>query len=208
MKTEEKKNLKDLLTEMEGHLRILGLSERKKDWSRITHLLGLITQLRGLLLGEVLVSTSEDSEKTIQDLSGLAYVSKSNVPESEIAQECRRILAGAKERNMSCGVTGFLVYRAGYFVQILEGPAASLELIYSRIVLDPRHGQLRVLYKGPLESRNFGRWSMEYSIATSHEDLDLQSRLIERLQKDSNRLSPREVLSLVYFLKAYSNRKV
>lgn len=66
----------------------------------------------------------------------------------------------AKSNNAPLDVTGSLFYNGGWFLQVLEGPEATLDQLYNKIELDPRHKNSRVLYNEPAKYRTFPRWSM------------------------------------------------
>jgi hypothetical protein len=66
----------------------------------------------------------------------------------------------AKENNAPIDVTGSLFYNGGWFLQVLEGPLATLQALYNKIEKDPRHKNSRVLYNEPAKFRTFTRWSM------------------------------------------------
>jgi hypothetical protein len=74
--------------------------------------------------------------------------------------ELRAIQATARSNNDPIDVTGSLFYNGGWFLQVLEGPAATLSSLYKKIELDPRHKNSRVLYNEPATFRTFPRWSM------------------------------------------------
>lgn len=66
----------------------------------------------------------------------------------------------AKMNNQPLDVTGSLFYNGGWFLQILEGPAQTLDSLYYKIEKDLRHKNTRVIYNEPAKFRTFGRWSM------------------------------------------------
>lgn len=76
-----------------------------------------------------------------------------------MVEECERIIKSAKFRNPLLSLTGYLIYKGGYFIQVLEGPIVNIDLLYGRISLDTRHGELRRLHRGPIQQRNFSNWS-------------------------------------------------
>ena len=76
--------------------------------------------------------------------------------------EVARILETSLTNNVSCSITGVLGYAGGRFLQILEGPAASVAALYDRIAADPRHRDVRILSRGTVEGRTFGAWSMAF----------------------------------------------
>ena len=75
-------------------------------------------------------------------------------------EELAAIWAQAKANNASIDVTGSLFYNGGWFLQVLEGPAATLAKLYKKIELDPRHKNSRILYNEPAAFRTFSRWTM------------------------------------------------
>ena len=73
------------------------------------------------------------------------------------------ILASAQKHNIAHSVTGFLIHSGNWFLQLLEGPTESIDLIYlKKISADPRHTSLRVLVDTPVYNRNFSAWFMAY----------------------------------------------
>jgi len=91
-------------------------------------------------------------------LHQLVYLSESTSKMS--TDDLLPILNRAKPNNAAIDVTGSLFYNGGWFLQVLEGPAATLTALYDKISKDPRHKNLRLLYNEPAEFRTFTRWSM------------------------------------------------
>lgn len=91
-------------------------------------------------------------------LNQLVYVSQATRKMS--AEDLRAIHATARSNNELIDVTGSLFYNGGWFLQVLEGPAATLSRLYEKIELDPRHKNSRVLYNEPATFRTFPRWNM------------------------------------------------
>ena len=91
-------------------------------------------------------------------LHQLVYLSESTSKMS--SDDLLPILNQAKPNNAAIDVTGSLFYNGGWFLQVLEGPAATLAALYDKIAKDPRHRHLRLLYNEPAEFRTFTRWSM------------------------------------------------
>jgi len=90
----------------------------------------------------------------------LIYVSTAT--EKMPAEEFRRILDTSVRRNSASQVTGMLLYAHGSFMQVLEGEAAAVEETLGRILRDPRHDDLTVLTRQPVEARDFATWSMGF----------------------------------------------
>lgn len=102
-------------------------------------------------------------EDTILDLLTLVYLSRSTEQPS-VANGCvEQIVATARARNPSLGLTGALLFTGEHFAQVLEGPTASIDRLMARIAKDPRHDQLMVVARQPIAERRFGQWSMAYS---------------------------------------------
>jgi len=91
-------------------------------------------------------------------LNQLVYVSQAVRKMS--AEDLRSIHATARTNNEHIDVTGSLFYNGGWFLQVLEGPAATLSKLYEKIERDPRHKNSRVLYNEPATFRTFPRWNM------------------------------------------------
>jgi len=91
-------------------------------------------------------------------INQLVYISQAVRKMS--ADELRAIHAKARANNELIDVTGSLFYNGGWFLQVLEGPAATLSTLYKKIELDPRHKNSRVLYNEPATFRTFPRWNM------------------------------------------------
>ena len=75
------------------------------------------------------------------------------------------ILNTSRRNNPPLGLTGLLVFADGFFLQALEGARSRVNLLYARILRDPRHSESAVLsYKG-IDKRAFGDWSMGYVLS-------------------------------------------
>ena len=72
------------------------------------------------------------------------------------------LLDVARSNNEARGVTGMLLYAEGTFLQLLEGPEAEVTEIFDRILSDPRHELLRVLFHEPVAEPQFTDWAMGF----------------------------------------------
>ena len=70
------------------------------------------------------------------------------------------ILETARRRNAEQGITGYLLYDDGQFIQAIEGEPASVEALVERIERDPRHDALEIVARERIGQREFGDWSM------------------------------------------------
>ena len=91
-------------------------------------------------------------------INQLVYVSQATRKMSRT--DLAAIQDTAKNNNAPLDVTGSLFYNGGWFLQVLEGPVATLDKLYQKIELDPRHKNSRVLYNEPASFRTFPRWNM------------------------------------------------
>ena len=91
-------------------------------------------------------------------LTQLLYVSRSTagVSPAELADIAR--LSSAN--NLRRGVTGALLYSNGFFVQMLEGDADTLDALLEKIGTDPRHKDVQVLARKAAVGREFADWGM------------------------------------------------
>ena len=72
------------------------------------------------------------------------------------------IVRTSRRRNVRAGITGWLLYDGKRFLQLLEGPDARVDDLYGRILVDPRHVDVRLLADGDIDGPRFSRWGMAY----------------------------------------------
>jgi hypothetical protein len=89
----------------------------------------------------------------------IIYVSEAT--DSLSPAEIFTIIEQSARNNPHSDITGFLIYRAGTFLQLVEGPLAGLEALLERLRRDPRHRDLRILSEVRIAKRNFPRWRMK-----------------------------------------------
>jgi len=90
----------------------------------------------------------------------IVYVSAALEPFSLSALDT--LLVKARARNTFHKVTGMLLYHSGSFLQVLEGPVDSVELIFNSIRRDPRHTDTKILNTQTVVRREFADWSMGF----------------------------------------------
>ncbi|MBL8132415.1 MAG: BLUF domain-containing protein [Anaerolineae bacterium] len=86
-------------------------------------------------------------------------------------EELKDILKVARETNQQLGITGMLLYRDGFFIQVLEGDEDKVKALFARIAADPRHRNVLTVHTGQVESRRFPDWTMGFN-KLSDSDLD------------------------------------
>lgn len=77
------------------------------------------------------------------------------------AEEIFRIIETSARENPARDLTGFLIYARDMFVQFLEGPADSIDLLLNELRADRRHCNLEILYRADAASRRFPAWRMQ-----------------------------------------------
>jgi hypothetical protein len=100
-------------------------------------------------------------------LMALVYVSFATHEMSD--DDLQTLLQSARDRNAVLGITGMLLYRDRYFIQLLEGKPEVVDMLYAAIKGDSRHTNLLVIHKAPMERRLFEGWSMGFSKVDTQE---------------------------------------
>lgn len=91
-------------------------------------------------------------------LTRLIYISE--VAEIFEFSDLHSILDKAQKNNPSLDVTGLLVMASGRFLQVMEGPADNVNLLFRKIVRDARHAECRLIEFSEIAGRLFDRWAM------------------------------------------------
>lgn len=112
-------------------------------------------------------------------INQLVYVSQAVRKMS--VDDLSAIHATARSNNELIDVTGSLFYNGGWFLQVLEGPPATLSKLYKKIEADPRHKNSRVLYNEPASFRTFPRWNMNMT-NLDHRQADKYDELVEVME--------------------------
>lgn len=69
----------------------------------------------------------------------------------------------ASEFNRKVGISGLLLSNGKEFMQCIEGPETAVKSLYSKIQLDVRHRDIRLLFSSSVSGRIFDGWSMQGS---------------------------------------------
>lgn len=85
---------------------------------------------------------------------------RSKATEEMSVSDVGDILLTSRMYNQKRDITGALLYRNGFFLQILEGNNEAVDDLVSRIRKDVRHTAFTVLYSGEASRRVFPNWSM------------------------------------------------
>lgn len=76
--------------------------------------------------------------------------------------DIRNILEVSRRRNLEDEITGLLIFRDGYFLQLLEGPESKVRTTLGRILQDERNYSLRLLLETGGPDRLFKDWTMAF----------------------------------------------
>ena len=85
------------------------------------------------------------------------YVSRPVGFDEEILNSILTLSRFNNERNQ---ITGALICRSDLYLQYLEGPAHKIDSVYSKIKIDDRHEDVRLLEDGRSRRRLFSNWAM------------------------------------------------
>jgi hypothetical protein len=90
----------------------------------------------------------------------LLYVSEA--PDSLNYSDLLDILKVARDFNEKNQISGVLIYRDGFFIQLLEGDKNKIDQLMKNIKKDPRNHSIRILIESESSGRIFGDWSMAF----------------------------------------------
>lgn len=102
----------------------------------------------------------QEEANTSPGVYTVIYVSKAleSVDENEIT----RILDISQKFNAEHGITGFLLFNNGYFMQLLEGRKTLIDDLLQKIANDKRHTDFKIILRTVNQQRLFDQWSMGY----------------------------------------------
>ena len=101
------------------------------------------------------------------------------------------ILAESQRNNDRDGLTGALAAHRERYIQVVEGPAQTLDALLRRLDSDPRPRPLLLLGREPIPARLFGRWSMASARITPAHGAALDSLV------DHDELTPSKVIRIM-----------
>lgn len=108
------------------------------------------------------------------ELVQLVYASRATFQpmqvRSGVDRGMARILMQSRRNNPKRELGGVLYYDEGYFFQCLEGESHTVEEVFSRIKVDPRHRDLKILVHRTIPQRTFASWLMKY--VPTHEQVN------------------------------------
>lgn len=91
----------------------------------------------------------------------IAYLSMSKTQLDEVLLS--DILTVSIRNNTRDGISGVLMYHDQLFFQVLEGERTLVEKCYRRILRDPRHSGISLMWEDEAETIKFFSWAMGYA---------------------------------------------
>ena len=168
-------------------------------------------------LGIVAPPKKLHSEKKLmmpQNLYRFAYASRSTFKpfntKDGVDVNIAQILQVARKNNQKNNLVGALYYGNGCFFQCLEGTKQDIDALYSKLLKDPRHKDLKVLLSEPIQERGFSSWEMKFA-TIDHEvrsflrehnvhkfdpyqfGTDMTKKLVDMLQKADDALNQQQL---------------
>ncbi len=70
------------------------------------------------------------------------------------------ILIQARRNNRRNDITGALICRGDVYLQLIEGPTQAIDALYSQILCDDRHCNVRMVHSEMIDERIFPEWEM------------------------------------------------
>jgi hypothetical protein len=70
------------------------------------------------------------------------------------------LLHQSRAYNSVDNITGVLIHRKDFFLQVIEGDTEAIEDLLGRLLLDTRHIKLKIILDKFVEKRIFSNWSM------------------------------------------------
>ncbi len=127
-----------------------------------------------------------------------AYISEAIVEsKSMIPSNLSLIVKASRIKNRKLGVTGFISYREGYYLQIIEGNHDGVELLYQKIKADTRHKNIQVILDTKTSNFFFTHWDMRL-VASVNKDPNVL-KLFYRYRPILVRLPPEKIALMKIF---------
>ena len=93
-------------------------------------------------------------------LKQVIYVSEKTDTSSDSLTDIYDI---SQKNNSESGISGCLLIGSNSYLQLLEGPDAAVENLYSKIKMDSRHKKVKKLFEQHIEEKSFSSWSMKFA---------------------------------------------
>jgi hypothetical protein len=108
--------------------------------------------------------------------------------------EVNRLIEAAQRHNLTCGITGVLVFGSGVFFQWIEGPTAEVRRLMASLHGDPRHHDIVSLDQSEEKrERLYPDWQME---AVSADDIrEVLQDALESAEDENNIAALKRILN-------------
>lgn len=84
------------------------------------------------------------------------------------------IVRRSRINNHNRDITGILIFDGAAFCQYLEGSAEAVGALMKKILVDPRHTDVKIILEGFVSPpRRFDDWSMAYGLANNETVADI-----------------------------------
>ncbi len=114
----------------------------------------------------------------LEKIFHLIYIS--DAYEQICYSDIHKILDSSKANNLRDHLTGLLIYKDHYFLQILEGNESTVLKTMGRIIQDRRNRHVRVLVESQSNQRIFENWGMAFHDGDiDRSTVDLMSKIFE-----------------------------
>ncbi|BCX82473.1 hypothetical protein MIT9_P2059 [Methylomarinovum caldicuralii] len=103
-------------------------------------------------------------------------------------EELDAMLEKFRANNRARDISGVLYQGNGMFMQVLEGPKEAVEETFRRIRKDPRHHDVHLIEKTPIEKRRFGDFGMAFNrlrdedFRTLAQEMGASEKILKRQQ--------------------------
>lgn len=135
----------------------------------------------------------------IEDLHSWLYVSSSRLSVADSPAALENLVSVSRSRNAGLGVTGALLFTGTRFLQVIEGPQASIAALQASIRSDSRHENVATLKEGAVTERQFEGWLLAYAGASQ-----FVARRLEQALQHAELDSPHAAASLIHLLEEFS----
>lgn len=103
----------------------------------------------------------------------------SNAPFLLDESELHLLFDYAIQTNTEKNITGFLTYKEGTFLQILEGSEYEISRLFDTISLDPRHNHVTKMLDRSVDERIFQKFEAGFTSTFRHQEMDRLNSIIE-----------------------------
>ncbi|EZH74506.1 hypothetical protein ATO12_12105 [Aquimarina atlantica] len=110
-------------------------------------------------------------------IKGIVYVSKAAIDFS--ADDLKQLAETASDCNAQHGITGYLYFEKGHFLQYIEGENTVVDVLIDNIKRDKRHVVLNVETTTDIISRKFPTWHMQQLTKSSLIQINMENVLMD-----------------------------